>query len=161
MTVLAVLLFAPAWFITSPWGLAVHAGALLVGAGGGLLLARARSRKFEASIRDGWSNWMRFAVACESVADIHRRIGGGGTQNRAALHAIFLTILWSAEVAFLALAFGGESSLLLGSPAIALLGMVTGGMLAAALQYQLWLRGLEQSVGELVDSGELGVWGVL
>ncbi|MCA1820080.1 MAG: hypothetical protein LC620_08565, partial [Halobacteriales archaeon] len=52
LAVLAALLSVPAWLLWTPWqGLAIHAVALVVGCGAGLLAGRSMVQRYEASIR--------------------------------------------------------------------------------------------------------------
>src|SRR5581483_743689 len=58
------VVFGVVAFLLADWlGVGVHAGAYLVGVLAGLLAGRSASRRFEASIRGTWTQWMRYAVA--------------------------------------------------------------------------------------------------
>jgi hypothetical protein len=157
----ALLLAAPAYFI-HPWqGLLVHVLAVLGGALVGLLFSRRRVRSYEESVRGTWKSWMRHSVASESVPELYLRVRGGTNRNRPWWAAAGLTFLWALEVGLLALAFQDTDPTAWAFPVLALNGLVPGFLLVHYAHLRSWLRGFSASVGELMESGELGVWGVL
>lgn len=158
---LIVLLGALAWFLLPPLGLAVHAIGAAVGIGVGLLAAAIRARTWEASIRDQWAEWMRYALSCDSVPEIHRRIRGGSTRNAMALGAGLLLVAWAAETALLAMAVRTDPEAVWALPALVANGLAVGIITGHAIQRHRWTRQLQVSVSELVETGEIGVWGVL
>jgi peptidoglycan/LPS O-acetylase OafA/YrhL len=162
---LAVVLFGAAYWIL-PWeGLAFHAGGLLFGVMAGYLIARTRSRDWETSVRQSWGEWMKLSVGCESVPDIHRRVEGRSLRNRAHLHAGALTALWALELILLALAFhetpDATAQALWSVPVLVANGLLMGGMAAYFAKLGRWTADFQKGISELVDSGEIGVWGVL
>lgn len=161
LAVVAALLAAPA-YVLYPWqGLLVHAVAVLVGLLLGQLFTRRRVLEYEASLRGAWKSWMRFAVAAESFPELHRRVQGKGHRNLPWLAAAGLTVLWAVEVALLLLAFQDTEPTALAFPAIALNGLVPAFLLVHYARLRSWMEGFAESVSDLVDSGEIGVWGVL
>ena len=162
LAVVAVLLFIPAWLLWNPWGLAVHAVALLAGAGLGAYIGRNLVVRYEASIRGTWTQWMRFAVAAESVAEVHRKVRGRRGRNLPYLYAGLLTFIWGAEAALLVLAFAsGSPGSALAAPFLVATGLLTGGILGHNFVLRSWYGSFRRSVSELVDSGEIGLWGVM
>jgi hypothetical protein len=161
LLVVAALLAAPAYFLW-PWqGLLVHAIALLAGFLAGHLATRKKTRTYESSLRASWNSWMKYAVACESLTDVHRRVGGRRLAWRPAAMAGWLTVLWAVEVILLAIAFQEEAAAVLAAPVILLNGGLVGFLFAQDRLLAAWTSELEDSVEDLVASGELGVWGVI
>lgn len=159
----ALLLAVPAWLLWPPWpGLAVHAGAVLAGVLAGLLVGRRVVQRYEVSIRGTWTQWMRFAVAAESVPEIHRKVRGRRGRNLPYVYAGLLTFIWGCEAALLILALtGGQSQPLLSAPFLAATGLLTGGILGHNLVLRNWYGSFRRSVADLVESGEIGLWGVM
>ncbi|HUR25046.1 MAG TPA: hypothetical protein VM327_03410 [Candidatus Thermoplasmatota archaeon] len=142
-------------------GLLVHALAVLVGLLAGQLFTRRRVTAYEASLRGTWKSWMRFSVAAESVPELYRRVQGKGIRNLPWLAAAGLTLLWVLEVALLLLAFQDTDPSAWAFPSIALNGLLPAFLLVHYARLGSWMRGFAASVSDLVDSGEIGVWGVL
>jgi len=163
LAVVALLLCLPAWYLWQPWqGIAVHAGAVAVGIGAGLLVGRAMVQRYEASIRGTWTQWMRYAVAAESVAEIHRKVRGRRGRNLPYLYAGLLTFIWGVEATLLVLGLTTSASQpALAAPFIAATGLLTGGILGYNVVLHSWYGSFRSSVAELVDSGEIGLWGVM
>jgi hypothetical protein len=154
-------LAVPAYFLY-PWqGLLVHGVAALVGLLTGQLFSRRRVAAYEESLRGTWKSWMRYSVAAESVPELYRRVRGQGHRNAPWLAAAGLTVLWVLEVALLLLAFQDTDPSPLAFPVIALNGLVPAFLLVHYAHLRTWTRGFAESVTDLVDSGEIGVWGVL
>jgi len=160
--VVAALLLAPAAFLWPVWpGMAVHAAAVVVGAAVGVLEARSLSRRYEASIRGTWTQWMRYAVAAESVPEIHRKVRGRRGRNLPYLYAGVLTFIWGMEATLLVLALMAQAVPGLAAPFVAATGFLTGAVLGHNLVFSRWTSTFRQSVAELVGSGEIGLWGVM
>jgi hypothetical protein len=162
MAVLAVLLAVPAYLLASPWqGPAVHVLAALFGVLLGLVAARRRAGAFEASLRAGWTQWMRFSVASDSVPEIHRRVSGRSSRNLPYRFAVALLVAWALELLLLVIALRGETSLATSLPVLAYNGLLAGTLFGYFLHRGRWTREFGESVKELVESGEIGLWGVL
>lgn len=159
--IVGVALAIPAWFLWPPWGVAVHGGGVLLGLLAGLQVSRRATQGYEDSIRGEWTHWMRFAMACETLPEIHHRVRGRSTRNALAWHAALLTLLWVVEVALLAIGIRDPPEAVWAIPLLVVNGLLLGALLGHALHRQRWYRGLRSSVTELVESGEIGVWGVL
>lgn len=156
-----VLLAVPAYFLY-PWqGLIVHAVAALVGLLAGQLWTRRRVAAYESSLRGSWKSWMRFSVASESFPELYRRVQGKGQRNAPWLAAAALTFLWAVEVALLLLAFQDTDPSVWAFPVIALNGFLPAFLAVHYARLRSWMHGFADSVSDLVDSGEIGVWGVL
>jgi hypothetical protein len=161
MALVALLLAVPAYFLY-PWqGLLVHGVAVLVGLLAGQLYSRRRVAAYEVSLRGTWKSWMRYSVAAESFPELYRRVQGKGARNLPWLAAAGLTFLWALEVALLLLAFQDTDPSVWAFPVLALNGLVPAFLLVHYLHLRSWMRGFADSVSDLVDSGEIGVWGVL
>lgn len=161
MLVVALALAVPAYLIY-PWqGLLVHAVAVLVGLLAGQLFSRRRVAAYESSLRGTWKSWMRFSVAAESFPELYRRVSGKGARNLPWLAAAGLTFLWALEVALLMLAFQDTEPSAWAFPVLAINGLVPAFLLVHYFHLRAWMRGFRDSVSDLVDSGEIGVWGVL
>lgn len=159
--VVTALLAVPAYFI-APWqGLAVHALGAVLGLVVGNLASRRKVRAYEASLRGTWKSWMRWSAACESVPEVHRRVLGKSGRNLPWWTAALLAALWALELGLLALAFANEGSLAHAIPVLALNGLVPAAFAAHYAHLKGWVRELGESLGDLVKSGEIGVWGVL
>ncbi|MEK6985183.1 MAG: hypothetical protein AABX89_02210 [Candidatus Thermoplasmatota archaeon] len=143
-------------------GLVVHVAALAVGVVLGLVGARRAVRRYERSIKSTWSQWMRFAVAAESVAEIFRKVHGKTGRNAPYLYAAVLFVAWGLEAGLLVLAFSSESSTtFLALPAIVLNGLVAGALVGHGIVMGRWFTRLRTTVSDMLDNGEIGLWGVL
>lgn len=161
MLAVTLLLAIPAYLLY-PWlGLLVHVIAALVGLLVGQLFTRRRVDAYESSLRGTWKSWMRYSVAAESVPELYRRVQGKGTRNLPWIFAAGLTLLWALEVALLLLAFQDSDPSVWAFPVVALNGLVPAFLLVHYARLRSWIRGFADSVTDLVDSGEIGVWGVL
>lgn len=161
MLVVAGLLTVPAYFLY-PWqGLLAHGVAVLAGLLAGNLWSRRRAARYEASLRGTWKSWMRWSVACESVADVHRRVTGRNSRNLPYWLAAGLTLLWALEVGLFLLAFQDTAATWVALPVVFLNGLLPGALVAYYASMRRWVRQLSDSVADLVAAGELGVWGVL
>ncbi|HEX2065477.1 MAG TPA: hypothetical protein VHI93_01560 [Candidatus Thermoplasmatota archaeon] len=159
---LALLWAAFAWLLGGWGGVLVHAAAASGGVLLGLLAARTAVRRYEASIRGTWTQWMRFAVAAETVPEIHRKVRGRQGRNLPILYASVLTLLVGTEAILLVVAFlDKQPSLALSWPVLALNGLLFGGLLGYFLHTAAWYGTFRATVAEMVDSGEMGGWGVL
>jgi hypothetical protein len=158
---LALLFLGLAYLLGGLGGMGVHVVAVLVGLALGLAVARAQVRRYETSIRGTWTQWMRFAVAAETVPEIHRKVRGRQGRNLPFAYAAVLTLVWGTEALLLILAFTGSQSLALASPVIALNGLLAGGLLGYFVHVSRWYGTFRATVAEMVDSGEIGVWGVM
>jgi hypothetical protein len=160
--VLAIALLAPAFYLDGWRGAAVHAGALVAGVLAGLLVARVRVRSYEDSIRGTWSQWMRYSVAAETVAEVFRKVRGRSGRNLPYLYASLLTLIWGAEGLLLVLALVGQNGagLLLALPFIAANGLMAGILLGFNSLLTNWFGSFRSTVREMVDDGELPLWGV-
>lgn len=160
--VLALAWAVLAWLLGGWWGVLAHAAAALVGVGLGILVARATVRRYEASIRGTWTQWMRFAVAAETVPEIHRKVRGRQGRNLPILYATVLLLVVGLEAILLVVALlNGGRSLALAWPVISLDGLLLGGLLGYFAHAARWYGTFRATVAEMVDSGEIGVWGVL
>lgn len=164
-TLLAILFLGFAAYLGGAGGMGVHAGSVLVGVVAGLLVARSTVRRYESSIRGTWTQWMRFAVAAETVPEIHRKVRGRQGRNLPFVYAGILTLFWGLEAALLVLAFVNKSkpdgNLGLAAPILVLNGLLLGGLLGYFFHVHRWFGTFRATVSEMVDSGEIGVWGVL
>jgi hypothetical protein len=159
--ILAMVLALPAYFIY-PWqGLVVHAVAVLIGLLAGQVWSRRRTAAYETSVRGTWKSWMRHSVASESVPELYRRVRGKGMRNLPWATAAALTLLWALEVGLLLLAFQDTDPSLLAFPVLFLNGILPAFLLVHYIHLKSWTRGFAESVTDLVDAGEIGVWGVL
>lgn len=160
--VLSVLLFVPAALLAPVWpGPVVHAVLLAGGFALGLWLASRQSRTYEASMRHTWTQWMRFSVSGESIAEIHRKVRGQSHRNQAVLYAAVLTLIWGAEALLLVLAFLYQAKPELALPFVAATALLAGGITGYAFAMHKWFKQLSGSVDELLASGEVGIWGVV
>ncbi len=161
LTLVALALAAPSWFLSGTTGIAVHGatclGAVLVG----LLAARRRYvSTYQASLTVSWNRWMRFSSSCESIPEIYRKVTNRSHRNLPYLYAALLTILWVAEIGLLLLALddvGGALAL----PVIGANALLVGLLLGFHLRGRAWYRTFKASLHDMVQAGEVGVWGVI
>ncbi|MHB8634692.1 MAG: hypothetical protein ACYDBQ_12160 [Thermoplasmatota archaeon] len=159
--VAVALLLVPA-FALLPWtGLVIHLVAAALGVALGMGVAARETRRWESSLRTAWQKWMRFAVACESVSQIARRVAGRTARNPSYVLAAGISVLWVVEMALLWIALEGSSSAALAIPVLLLNGLLAGALVGLFFRVQRWTAALRTSVGELVESGELSLWGVV
>ena len=142
-----------------PWGLGVHLAAAGIGIGIGWAIAASKVGGYEASLRDDWNDWMRLAPACDTVADVGRKIAGRRIANRAYAIAGILTFLWVAELSVLALWFADTESAVFSSIVVAANGAFAGALLGHQLRLMTWTRTFARSLAEMMRDGELAVWG--
>ncbi len=158
----ALVLFVPAWFMAGWWALAVHGVAALVSTFIGRQWSKhVHAKRYQTSLMNNWNRWMRYAVSCASVPEIHQKVTGRSTANRPFLYAAGLTILWVAELALFVLAFRDPITNAFDFPVIAANGALVGFILGYHWWAARWYRELDRSVTDLVEAGELGVWGVI
>lgn len=143
-------------------GLAIHGGAVAAGLLLGWALGRSRVRRYEESIRGTWTQWMRYAVAAESVPEIHRKVRGKSGRNLPFLYAATLFLLWGSQIALLVLALAADqdTGIVLAAPVIAFNGLLAGGIVAYFLVIASWTATFAASVTDLVESGEINMWGL-
>lgn len=153
--VLAVLAALIWW----PIGLGAHVVATGVGLGVGWLVAARKANGYEVSLRDKWNDWMRLAPACDTVADVGRKVAGRRIANRAFAIAGILTVLWVAELSVVALYFADTANLALRATVIGANGAFAGLLLGHQLRLMTWTRTFARSLAEMMQDGELAVWG--
>jgi hypothetical protein len=163
--VLALLLFAPAWYLadregTAWWGLVLHAVALGLAVGAGLLWGQRRLRAYEESLRSAWRDWMDYSLACETIPDLYARARGRSRRNVAVLAAVVLFILWALELWVLTMALMEEPSRWWAFAAVAGNAALAGALAGMHIRIWRWTRGFRNSLGDMMASGELGMWGV-
>src|SRR5262249_22479795 len=149
-----------AWMLYQPWqGVAIHAGAVGLGAILGFLTARTRVTRYRDSIRGTWTQWMRYAVAAESVAEVHRKVRGRSGRNLPILYAALLFVVWASEIGLLVLALVQQNANLAAAtvPVIAANGILAGWIVAHNVVLRAWFGEFASSVTELVESGEVNV----
>lgn len=161
LAVVGVLLAGPAWVLAQLWGVVSHAGALAAGVGIGMLWAHLATRRYEASMRSTWKQWNRFAVACHSVPEIHRKVRGGTGRGLPVLYAAGLTAVWALEVLLLSLALADATAFWWSFVAVVANGLLVGAMAGRFLWGRRWTRALRTSIRDMVDHGEIGVWGIV
>ncbi len=160
--VLCGVLAVPAWLFAPPLGVVAHVAAVLVGLIGGLVAGhRIFHIHYNFSIKRRWNHWMQYAVSCESIPEVHRRVRGQSSRNLPYLYAALLTLLWGLEVGLVALALVGETALAFALPVIALNGLLASFILGHAIQAIRWYTSFDRSLNQLVQDGEMPVWGVV
>ena len=156
----ALGLAVPAYFLY-PWqGVVVHFGAAVMGLLLGHALVGRRVRAYESSLRESWAAWMRLAPGSETVREVHRRVLEKTVHIQPYAQAAVLTILWALELVLLMVALGNETSAVLALPVLGLNGILAGALLSYYVRLRSWTREFRESVSEMVDAGEIGVWGV-
>lgn len=161
LAVVGALLFAPAWYLAQAGGLVVHAGALAGGVGVGLLVGHRSTRRYEVSLRSTWREWNRFSVACHSVGELHRKVRGRAGRSLPFLYAAVLTGIWALEVLLLTLALADATAFWWSFVAVAGNGLLVGGLVGFHLRARRWTRELRSSIQDMVQRGEIGVWGTI
>ncbi|MGB1586200.1 MAG: hypothetical protein ACPHID_04050 [Thermoplasmatota archaeon] len=157
--VLLVILTALAALLWMPWGIAGHLVAAGAGLGLGWAVAAGKVGRYEHSLRDQWNDWMRLAPACDTVADVGRKVAGRRIANRAYVIAGVLTVLWVSELLLVALWFNDTSSLWLSASVIAANGLFAGALLGHQMRLMTWTKTFANSLAEMMRDGEIGVWG--
>ena len=162
-SILGIGLFGLAYVLIPGWqGVATHAGALAVGVLAGILTGRSRIRRYEQSIRGTWTQWMRYAMAADSLPEIFRKVRGRSGRNLPILYAAILTVVWGAEVGLIVLAVAGSQSagIAFAGPVLAFNGLLAGVLVGHFAVIGRWMTTFGASVTELVQSGEINVWGL-
>ena len=158
---IAVALTGLAWWLDGVLGISAHGVALLVGVGVGLLVARLRAQRQESALRSSWREWMRMARAAETVPEVHQRVQGRGLRGRVFLLAAAMTVAWALELLLFFLALNNETSRWWSIVAIVANGALMAGLATMALRAWSWTRELRHSIQSMIDSGEIGTWGVM
>lgn len=158
--VVLVLLAGLAALLWWPLGIAAHLVAATAGVGLGWFIAAGKVGRYEHSLRDQWNDWMRLAPACDTVADVGRKVAGRRIANRAYTIAAVLTVLWVAELILVALWFNDTTNTLLSAGVIAANGVFAGLLLGHQLRLMTWTKAFANSLAEMMRDGEIGVWGV-
>ncbi|MGB0652005.1 MAG: hypothetical protein ACPGQL_02295 [Thermoplasmatota archaeon] len=164
LAVLLPVLAAPAYLLGDLVALGAHAVVGLLALPVGYLAGRSRYvGTFEASLKQTWNRWMRFAVSCETVPEVYRKVTGRSGRNLPYLYAALLTLLWAAEIVLLVVALAGSGAGLdlAALPVVIANAAVAGGLLGYQVKARNWCRTFVASVKEMMDDGELGVWGVI
>lgn len=158
--ILGVLLFAPAFLLAPPVGAMVHAAALILGFLVGLLWAwRTYSRTYQDGLVALWSQWMHAANGSQSLAECHRKVMGRSGRNLTWLYAILLALFWVGEVGLMVLALAGTAVPFAWGPVIAINAFVIGAVVAHSMRGARWSRQLQSAAQEMIDEGQIGVWG--
>lgn len=161
LATLAALLAIPAWFLWPPYGLAVHAGVLVVGGLLGWGWALRTVHAYEDSLRGTWNRWMDLAPACENVPELHRKVRGRTTTYRVYVIAALLTLLWALEVLLLAVALAETTAAMVAAPVIAANALLVGGLGGHQIRLLTWTGAFRRSLDDMVQEGEIGIWGAM
>ncbi len=157
---LAVLMLIPAFLLAPPLGLLAHLAAVLIGLIGGSLWGWATyERRYQTGLVALWKDWMEAASGSETLAECHRKVMGRSGRNLPWLYGAGLTVFWTAEIGLLMLAIVGASNPLVALPVIVANGLLIGAVLGHSLKGMRWSRSLGDATGEMVASGEVGLWG--
>lgn len=157
--ILAVLLFAPAYFLY-PWvGVAGYALAAGSGVAIGVAIAAKRVSAKEHAISMDWNGWMAACEGKESIGGVWRAMKGKSSRNQVILAAMAGATFWTLQVILVLLAMSNPSAVQV-IPFIVVNGIIAGLPLGALLRTHRWLKQFAVSLEEMVESGEIGVWGV-
>ncbi len=160
--ILLPILIVPAAVMAAAWGAVTHLLAAGIGAALGAFWAQRRyADTYTHSLQNNWNAWMKYAISCTSIPEVHHKVIGRNTHNRVFLMAAGLTALWSLELLLFAAAFAVDLSGNVTLPVIAVNALLIGAILGASLKAQVWYKEFDGSVRELVQSGEIGVWGIV
>jgi len=138
-----------AWFVvTCVLGLAL-----------GIVLTHRRLGRYEDGLRVKWNHWMRQAITAHRIADVERMVGErdppppylaeAGVGLLLALNAILFALLWVANP-------GAQSLAVL---VVAADGLVLGVLITTSAMLTRWARDFVQAAEELMQHGEVPVWG--
>lgn len=139
------------------WSLFVIA--VLAGLGAGWVLTRRRLHHYEGDLQVQWNHWMRFSTSSARLADIDRRVHERDP-SPAFLGTGLAVALLGVNVALFAL-------LWIEHPAAAVLswivmaadGLVLGALITSSALLTRWAKDLARSAEELVQTGEVPLWG--
>jgi hypothetical protein len=133
--------------------------AVALGLVAGYAWTRQRLARYEDDLRVRWNHWMRQAVDASRLSDVERRVherdpvpgflGNLATLLVAALNAVLFALLWIAHPAGPALAW----------PIVGLDGLLLGALVASSALLTRWARDFVRAAEELVQKGEVAIWG--
>jgi hypothetical protein len=139
------------------WGLFLMA--CVAGLALGMVLARRRVEHYEADLRVQWNHWMRAATNAARISDIDRRshdkdplpqaLPGGLALGLLALNLLLFALLW----------VGHPLALTLAMLVILADGLLLGAMAAASALLGRWAREFVRTAEDMVQKGEVAMWG--
>lgn len=131
----------------------------LLGVLAGMVWAQRRLAHYEDDLRLQWNHWMRHAVRAQRLAEVESRTHdrdplpsatwSAATALLVLLNAALFALLWAAHPAGALLAW----------PVIGLDGLVLGAAAASSALLARWCRDFVRSAEEMVERGELAMWG--
>lgn len=164
--VVAALLALPAGFLADladapgygpTWMLFL--GAIAAGLLGGLALTHRKLTHYEDDLRVQWNHWMRHAVNAQRLSDVeaktHERdpwpplLASAGTVALLVVNVLLFALLWIAHPLA-----GGAAALVILTD-----GLVLGALAASSALLARWSRDFVRSAEDLVERGELPIWG--
>lgn len=162
----AIALVAPALFLADladepKLGSVAQAflGALVLAFLGGLLVSWRHFQAINKGLKTHWTTWMRFSTSSASLEDVERKVHGKAPAT-STLRAAGLAVLILANGAAFALLWAEVPSAPLFTTLAVVLDGITLGITAAG---SLWLLGwcslFRRAVAELVEEGQMGIWG--
>jgi len=133
--------------------------ALALSFAGGLLYSWRHFRAVNHGLKTHWTTWMRFSTTSGSLDDVERKVKGKAPAS-GSLKGFALALLVLANGAAFALLWA-EAAI---GPAFTLLAVVLDGVtLGLTAAGSLWLLGwcslFRRAVQELVEEGQMGIWG--
>ncbi len=162
LLIVGVLLFIPAFLIWPPYaGVGVHAAAWVVGIGIGLILGARQATRYEDSLRGSWNRWMDLAPACDTIPELARKVRGARQTFQVAWIAAGLTLLWSMELLLVVMAFIDYNNGWFSLPILIINGGLAGLVAGQHVRLLSWTRSFHKSLQEMVQDGEVGVWGTV
>lgn len=163
--VILVLLAGLALWLWWPeyWGVVVHVAGAGIGFLIGWLVAGRTASRYEAGLRTHWDRWMQLSEACDTVAELGRKVERKSSANRAYMLAAALTLLWAIELLLIVVAVQGQSEAdpwIWYAPVIGANGLLAAYLLGHQAKFASWTRSFAKSLAEMVRDGEIGVWGM-
>lgn len=159
---LAGLVFAGAAIVTwllEPLALLGLTAALLLGGFFAARRASGRTQRVEDAIQEDWRGWMNEAFYARSLSELSARMGDRIVRPTRLDVALAFIALWIIEAGALLVASVAGAGVVETLPFAIVNGLLAGWAVGAWWVQWRWAVTMRASIHEMVDDGELGVWG--
>ncbi|HWG89703.1 MAG TPA: hypothetical protein VNZ52_02540 [Candidatus Thermoplasmatota archaeon] len=162
----ALALVAPAYFLAeladAPRLGAVAVtffAALVVAFIAGLITAWRHYHRVNKDLKERWTTWMRFSTSAGTLDDVERKVQGKAPASTALKAAGLALLVIGNGVAFALLWAESPAGPFATALAVILDGITLGLTAAGSLWLLGWCTLFRRAVGQLVEEGQMGIWG--
>lgn len=155
-----IALHVPAYLFTKWQGVSIMAASLVIGTLLGIALGTLMWKKRQTGLQSDWNGWMKAAEGRDSIRAVHRATKGHHERNLPFVYAMLGATYFCGEATLVLLALSEKGAYLQTLPFLLVNGLLTGMVLGHCLRGFIWTKALSVSLEEMVQDGEIGVWGV-